>query len=83
MKLPHFLLCLPFLIALRLDAADPVFSGPQPGETTTAFKSVDIIGAEAGTERDVITLNNGAPTVLVFVHGLERSMLPLMRAVDE
>ncbi|HRH98501.1 MAG TPA: hypothetical protein PLB55_21345 [Prosthecobacter sp.] len=66
----------------RLMAADPVFSGPQPGETTTPFTSVDIIGTEAGKERDVITLNTGAPTVLVFVHGLERSMLPLMRAVD-
>lgn len=66
----------------RLEAADPVFSGPQPGEVTTTFKSVDIIGTEAGQERDVIALNNGAPTVLVFVHGLERSMLPLMRAVD-
>jgi hypothetical protein len=66
----------------RLEAADPVFSGPQPGEVTTTFKSVDIIGTEAGQERDVIALNNGEPTVLVFVHGIERSMLPLMRAVD-
>lgn len=60
-----------------------MFSGPQPGEATTAFKSVDITGPEAGTERDVVTLNNGSPTVLVFVHGIERSILPLMRAVDD
>jgi hypothetical protein len=66
-----------------LVAADaPVFSGPQPGEVTTPFGSVDIVGPDAGTERDIIKLNGGAPTALVFVHGLERSMLPLMRAVD-
>lgn len=83
MKILHSIRWLPFLITLPLSAADPVFSGPQPGEATTAFKSVDIIGGDAGKERDVITLNNGAPTVLVFVHGIERSMLPLMRAVDD
>ncbi len=83
MKILFSILCLPVFCTLPLSAADPVFSGPQPGEATTAFKSVDIIGTDAGKERDVITLNNGAPTVLVFVHGLERSMLPLMRAVDE
>jgi len=78
---PIFLLAL--CAGLSLQAADPVFSGPQPSEAITAFKSVDITGAAAGTERDVITLNNGAPTVLVFVHGIERSILPLMRAVDD
>lgn len=83
MKHPFSTACLLLVSMFRLSAADAVFSGPQPGEATTAFKSVDIIGAEAGQERDVITLNNGAPTALVFVHGIERSMLPLMRAVDD
>jgi hypothetical protein len=70
--------------ATTLGAADqPVFSGPQPGESTSAFRAVDIIGPGAGQERDPITSNAGAPTALVFVHGLERSMLPLMRAVDQ
>lgn len=83
MKLLRSACLLSFVTALQLRAAEPVFSGPQPGEATTVFKSVDIIGAEAGQERDVITLNNGAASVLVFVHGIERSMLPLMRAVDD
>jgi hypothetical protein len=83
MKLLHIVLSLSLLHTLRLSAADAVFSGPQPGEATTAFKSVEIIGADAGQERDVVTLNNGAPTVLVFVHGIERSILPLVRAVDD
>ena len=83
MKPLRFACLLSSAIALQLHAVESVFSGPQPGEATTAFKSVDIIGAEVGKERDVIALNQGAASVLVFVHGIERSMLPLMRAVDD
>ncbi|MCF7785091.1 MAG: hypothetical protein K9N47_03160 [Prosthecobacter sp.] len=83
MKHPPAIFWLSLMLAFQLSAADPVFSGPQPGEATTPFKSVEIIGAEAGQERDVVTLNNGAPTLLVFVHGIERSILPLMRALDD
>ncbi|MBG88178.1 MAG: hypothetical protein CMO80_14925 [Verrucomicrobiales bacterium] len=63
-------------------ADDPIFSGPQVGEKTTGFKSVEIVGQSAGKEHDVIKDNDGKATALVFVHGLERSMLPLMRVVD-
>jgi hypothetical protein len=66
----------------RLAAAEPVFSGPQPGEKTTGFKVTEITGAEAGKERDPIADNAGAPTALVFVHGIERSLVPLLRAVE-
>jgi len=66
----------------RLVGADPVFSGPQPGEKTTGFKVQEITGAGAGKERDPVADNGGAPTALVFVHGIERSLVPLLRAVD-
>jgi len=76
--------CLSLALAAALPAADsPVFSGPQIGEKTTGFKSVEIIGQHAGREHDLIQENAGKPLVLVFVHGLERSMLPLMRVVDD
>src|SRR5215510_2218908 len=68
---------------INVSAADKVFSGPQPGERTTPFKSLELIGAKAGQERDIIAEHKGAPTVLVFVHGLERSMTPLMTVIDE
>lgn len=64
-------------------AEDAIFSGPQPGEPTTPFNSIEIIGPNAGKEINVITENDGRPTVMLFVHGLERSILPLMRAVDQ
>ena len=48
-------------------AADPVFSGPQPGEKTTNFEVVNIGGAADGQTRDPIAENAGAPTALVFI----------------
>jgi len=77
----------PLLISAALlaavHAADPVFSGQQPGEKTTPFKVAEVVGANAGKERDVIADNAGGATVLVFMHGIERSMMPLLRVVDE
>jgi hypothetical protein len=79
----HILPSLLTALAISASAADsPVFSGPQIGEKTTTFKSVEIVGTDAGKEHDVIRENAGKATALVFVHGLERSMLPLMRVVD-
>ncbi|WP_035601831.1 hypothetical protein [Haloferula sp. BvORR071] len=71
-----------FLLGSAL-AADPIFSGQQPGEKTTPFKIVEILGANAGKEREVIADNGGGATALVFMHGIERSMMPLLRVVDE
>ncbi len=66
-----------------LRAADPVFSGPQPGERTTPFKVIELTGEGANRERDPVTENAGAATALVFVYGVERSLAPLLRAVDD
>jgi hypothetical protein len=60
-----------------------VYSGPQPGEKMTPFKSVELRGEDAGKVRDIIAEHKGAPTTLVFVHGVERSMAPLMTVLDE
>jgi hypothetical protein len=69
--------------AMHVAAADTVFSGPQPGEKTSPFKVLAITGADAGKERNPVETNAGAPTALVFVHNIERSLLPLLRVVDE
>jgi hypothetical protein len=72
-----------FLSAMALQGADPIYSGPQPGEKTTGFPTIEIGGASDGAERDPVKDNAGAPTAFVFVHALERSLLPLLRVVDE
>jgi hypothetical protein len=66
-----------------LSAADAIFSGPQPGEKTTNFKVIEIGGAADGKERDPVQANEGKPTVFVFVHTVERSLLPLLRVIEQ
>lgn len=68
-------------------AADPVFSGPQPGEPATPFQVLGITGSDAGKERRLVdatsTSTNNHPVALVFIHTIERSLVPLLRVVDE
>jgi hypothetical protein len=64
-------------------AEEPVFSGPQAGEKITPFKVVDVAPGAEAKERDPITEHAGTPTALVFVHTVERSLVPLLRVVDE
>jgi hypothetical protein len=62
-------------------AQDTVYSGPQPGEKLPAFKVLKVVGVPAPQE---VTLTPGEqPLVLVFWHGVERSILPLVRVVDQ
>ena len=83
----RIIFCLSWIAATSLMGfgAEPerVFSGPQPGEKTTPFKAIELRGPTAGQERDVISENQGAPTALVFVHGVERSMVPILTAIDQ
>jgi hypothetical protein len=78
-----FLLLLTALASGVARGADPVFSGPQVGEATTPFKVREITGINKGAERDPVTENAGAPTAFVFVHAIERSLVPLLRVVDQ
>jgi len=68
---------------LKAQATDPVFSGPQTGEKTTPFKVLELTGAGEGQERNPVTEHAGAPGVFVFIHTIERSLVPLLRVVDQ
>lgn len=60
---------------------ETVYSGPQPGEKLPPFKVLKVVGTPQPQEE---TLTPGeAPVVLVFWHGIERSILPLVRVVDQ
>jgi hypothetical protein len=74
-----FALCL-LAFAVVAQAADPVFSGPQPGEKATPFKVLELTGEGAGKEREI---NADVATAVVFLHGVERSLVPLLRTVDQ
>ena len=83
MKESCFLLAVLALSNPAAPAADPVFSGPQVGEKTTPFKVTELAGVNKGKERDPVSENDGAPTAFVFVHTIERSLVPLLRVVDQ
>src|SRR5262245_66312438 len=70
-------------VRLNALAADKVFSGPQRGERTTPFNVLELTGPNEGKEREPVTENAGAPTALVFVHAIERSLVPLRRGVGQ
>ena len=69
-----------FLTIMNVTGADVVFSGPQKGEKTTPFKVLALGGENAGKERTITPTNT---TVLVFMHALERSAMPLLRVIDQ
>lgn len=69
--------------AKSLPAEDRVFSGPQVGEKVTPFKVVGVRGTTAGKEQELQGAGGTGPAVLVFVHGIERSIVPLITVVDE
>ncbi|MEW6155965.1 MAG: hypothetical protein AB1813_00940 [Verrucomicrobiota bacterium] len=79
-----FLVLLMSSLAVRsVLAADPVFSGPQPGEAITPFKAVELRGPDAGKEVDALAGLESGPVALAFVHGVERSMAPLLTVIDQ
>ena len=54
-----------FIAPGALSAADPIFSGPQPGEKTTSFKVIEIGGAADGKERHRSSTATGATLFIV------------------
>ncbi len=80
--LVHSLLTL-YLVSGLSFGAEAVYSGPQPGEKASGFKVAAISREGAALERDPIAENKGGPITVVFLHALERSLVPLLRVVDE
>jgi hypothetical protein len=84
MRISSTFALLAILIAADLRAADEkIYSGPQINEKTTPFKVIDILGDNKGKDWDVIEQINGKPATIVFVHGVERSIVPLLTVIDE
>ncbi len=62
-------------------ADEPVFSGPQVGESLVPFQVLAVGGPQAGTKIDPIARAEGKPTLLVFVHKLTRPGVSLARGL--
>jgi hypothetical protein len=84
MRISSTFALLAILIAADLRAAEEkIYSGPQINEKTTPFKVIAILGDNKGEDWDVIEQFNGKPATIVFVHGVERSIVPLLTVIDE
>lgn len=66
---------------LAIGADDPIFSGPQAGETLTPFTIRGVYDAEAGQPFDPVSRADGRPILLVFVHEVTRPSIALVRAL--
>ncbi len=77
------MMTLALAVLLAQMTQDPVYSGPQKGEKTAAFKVVDMNSDKKGQEVDYIAEWKGAPTLIVFVHELTRPVAQLLRKLDE
>ena len=61
---------------------EQVFSGPQAGEQITPFQVTELIGPRAGQKRTIASPEQSGAVALVFIHQVERSMVPLMTVID-
>lgn len=63
---------------------DPIFSGPQVGESLVKFETERFGGGEDQTTSfDVVSEADGGPVVLLFMHQFNRPSFGLMRSVVE
>lgn len=70
------------LADVRLAVADdPVFSGPQVGERLAPFVSRGVLGEAAGEDFDLVSIADGSPLLIIFVHEVTRPSIGLTRAV--
>ena len=65
----------------KVDQADAVFSGPQPGEKLPGFKMRGVFDDAAGKETDPVADAGKKPIVIIFVHELTRPSLAVFRTV--
>jgi hypothetical protein len=79
------MLALVIFASLRFSVAtaqEPVFSGPQVGESLTPFRTLGFSGAAAGQEQELLADPKSPATLLIFVHQPSRPLLQLLRPVD-
>jgi len=67
----------------KVSSNEPVFSGPQLGESLPGFKAHGLSGDLKGKEFDPIADADGKPVTLIFFHELTRPGFGLMRAITQ
>lgn len=81
-----FILALLWLLAQQSSAPcadEPLFSGPQVGESLTPFVVRGVFDDNAGKEIDFVTAADGKPIVLIFVHDVNRPSIAMTRVLSQ
>ncbi|MDZ4849789.1 MAG: hypothetical protein SGI77_10870 [Pirellulaceae bacterium] len=65
-----------------LHADEKLFSGPQIGEKLSPFTVRGVFDQDAGKEIDFISIANGKPIVLIFVHDMNRQSISMTRTLS-
>lgn len=66
------------ILLLALPVQDPVFSGPQAGETVKPLTGIDVRSNES-----VEVAFGGTPVLVVAIHGMERIVAAYVRRIDD
>lgn len=68
-------------VAVSASWGDEPYSGPQVGERLVPFTVQGTFGEVAGKAFDVVTMADGKPVLIIFVHEVTRPSLGLTRLV--
>jgi hypothetical protein len=71
------------LLATAASAQEAPFSGPQSGEALRPFQVLMVNTGDAGREIDFVGRHQGAPTLVVFLHQLDRNVAALMQPIEK
>ena len=63
-------------------AQEQLFSGPQVGEKLNSFKVRGVFDDDAGKDLDFVGEASGKPTVLIFVHDVNRQSVSMTRVLS-
>src|SRR5436305_3247022 len=64
-------------------AAEPLKSGPQPGDEVESFLPYNVTGPYTGSEKCLVCYFRDDPVVMVFAHELSEPVKGLIKATDE
>jgi len=81
MKAVAAILCT-WLLSTSMVAQDPVFSGPQPGETLPEFEVRGVLKEQAGKTLNFVREAGGKPIVLIFIHEVSRPTIGFARTLS-
>ena len=77
-----FLITICLIVSVQDQKQDPIFSGPQVGESVAPFVISGVFGEQDSKEIDLVKQAGGGPLLLMFVHERTRPAFGLTNALS-